>query len=138
MCLLVRHAGSGGILVLPTMQRPASPTPIAIGPPTPAPPACLPACSCAAEILGWVGFTVATQTAAAALFTLVGAGQMAQWALGKHKRLLKVRAMLQLPPQARSCMCCLPACSGGGGGWACWRLARALLKCSALHWRLWS
>lgn len=43
-----------------------------------------------AEILGWVAFTVATQTAAAGLFTLVGAAQMAQWALGKHKRLLKV------------------------------------------------
>ena len=46
-----------------------------------------------AEILGWVGFTVATQTAAAALFTLVGAGQMARWALGKHKRLIKVRRL---------------------------------------------
>lgn len=44
-----------------------------------------------AEILGWVAFTVATQTAAAGLFTLVGAAQMAQWAIGKHKRLLKVR-----------------------------------------------
>lgn len=38
-----------------------------------------------------MGFTVATQTAAAALFTLVGAAQMAQWALGKHARLRKVR-----------------------------------------------
>ena len=44
----------------------------------------------AAEILGWVGFTVATQTVAAALFTLVGAAQMAQWAAGKHTRLVKV------------------------------------------------
>lgn len=44
-----------------------------------------------AEILGWVCFTVATQTAAAGLFTLVGAAQMAQWAIGKHARLRKVR-----------------------------------------------
>ncbi|EFN57949.1 hypothetical protein CHLNCDRAFT_20573 [Chlorella variabilis] len=62
-----------------------------------------------AEILGWVGFTVATQTAAAALFTLVGAGQMARWALGKHKRLIKTfdgregrekypRRWIMLPP----------------------------------------
>lgn len=42
-----------------------------------------------AEILGWVGFTVATQTFPAALFTIVGALQMAQWAIGKHKRLRK-------------------------------------------------
>lgn len=42
-----------------------------------------------AEILGWVCFTVATQTAAAGLFTLVGAAQMAQWAIGKHARLRK-------------------------------------------------
>lgn len=39
------------------------------------------------EILGWVGFTIATQTLTAGIFTLVGAGQMAQWALGKHARL---------------------------------------------------
>lgn len=42
-----------------------------------------------AEILGWVCFTVATQTLAAAVFTLVGAAQMAQWAVGKHARLRK-------------------------------------------------
>jgi len=40
-----------------------------------------------AEILGWFGFTIATQTLAAALFAIVGAGQMAQWAIGKHARL---------------------------------------------------
>ncbi|KAL4447369.1 hypothetical protein ABPG77_007402 [Micractinium sp. CCAP 211/92] len=62
-----------------------------------------------AEILGWVAFTVATQTAAAGLFTLVGAAQMAQWAIGKHKRLLKTfdgrdgrekypRRWIMLPP----------------------------------------
>ena len=43
-----------------------------------------------AEILGWVAFTVATQTLPAAFFTLVGAGQMAVWAAGKHKRLRKM------------------------------------------------
>ncbi len=42
------------------------------------------------EIYGWVAFTVATQTLSAALFTVAGAAQMAQWALGKHKRLRKV------------------------------------------------
>ena len=36
-----------------------------------------------------MGFTIATQTAAAALFTLCGTAQMAQWALGKHTRLRK-------------------------------------------------
>lgn len=62
-----------------------------------------------AEILGWVGFTVATQTVAAAIFTLVGAAQMAQWALGKHARLRKTfdglegrekypRRWIMLPP----------------------------------------
>lgn len=40
-----------------------------------------------AEIAGWVLFTIATQTAAAGIFTLVGAGQMLQWAMGKHARL---------------------------------------------------
>lgn len=61
------------------------------------------------EIVGWVGFTVATQTLAAALFTLVGAGQMAQWAVGKHARLRKTfdgrdgrekypRRWIMLPP----------------------------------------
>jgi very-long-chain enoyl-CoA reductase len=43
-----------------------------------------------AEILGWVGFTVATQTVAAGIFTLVGAGQMGQWAIGKHARLKRL------------------------------------------------
>lgn len=62
-----------------------------------------------AEIMGWVGFTVATQTLPAALFTLVGAGQMAVWAAGKHRRLLKTfdgkdgrrkypRRWIMLPP----------------------------------------
>lgn len=37
-----------------------------------------------------VGFTVATQALPAAIFTLVGAGQMAVWAAGKHRRLKKV------------------------------------------------
>ena len=40
-----------------------------------------------AEIFGWVLFTVATQTAAAGIFTVVGAGQMLQWAMGKYSRL---------------------------------------------------
>lgn len=62
-----------------------------------------------AEILGWVGFTIATQTLAAGLFTLVGAAQMAQWAIGKHARLRKIfngkdgmpkypRRWIMLPP----------------------------------------
>lgn len=42
-----------------------------------------------AEILGWVAFTVATQALPAAFFGLVGAGQMAVWAAGKHARLRK-------------------------------------------------
>ena len=42
------------------------------------------------EILGWIGFTLATQTVAAGIFTLVGAGQMAQWAMGKHARLKRL------------------------------------------------
>lgn len=40
-----------------------------------------------AEISGWILFTIATQTAAAGIFTVVGAGQMLQWAMGKHSRL---------------------------------------------------
>jgi very-long-chain enoyl-CoA reductase len=40
-----------------------------------------------AEICGWIAFSVATQCGAAGIFTAVGAGQMAQWALGKHARL---------------------------------------------------
>jgi len=62
-----------------------------------------------AEILGWVGFTVATQASPAAIFTLVGAAQMAQWAVGKHVRLRKTfdgkdgrekypRRWIMLPP----------------------------------------
>lgn len=42
-----------------------------------------------AEIWGWILFTIATQTAAAGLFTAAGAYQMAEWARGKHKRLVK-------------------------------------------------
>ncbi|GAB4814030.1 hypothetical protein N2152v2_001076 [Parachlorella kessleri] len=42
-----------------------------------------------AEILGWVGFTIATQALPAGIFTLVGAAQMAVWAAGKHRRLKK-------------------------------------------------
>mmetsp|Transcript_25782 Transcript_25782/g.56172 ORF Transcript_25782/g.56172 Transcript_25782/m.56172 type:complete len:308 (+) Transcript_25782:189-1112(+) len=43
-----------------------------------------------AEIWGWILFSVATQALPAAIFTLMGAGQMAQWALQKHKRLRKI------------------------------------------------
>lgn len=62
---------------------------------------------CAAEILGWVCFTVATQTAAAGLFTLVGAAQMAQWAIGKHARLRKVRILAcgGVYVSLRGCVC---------------------------------
>lgn len=42
------------------------------------------------EIGAWVFFTIATQTLTSLLFTLAGAFQMAQWASGKHKRLVKV------------------------------------------------
>ena len=104
-------------------------TPHGVLPPPPT-RVCLPAwrpALCAAEILGWVGFAVATQTAAAALFMLVGAGQMAQWALGKHKRLLKVGGTVR----PASCLR-LPGCGGcGGAGWSCagaWQRAFRLLR----------
>jgi len=59
--------------------------------------------------MGWVGFTVATQALPAAIFTLVGAAQMAQWAVMKHARLRKIfdgkdgrerypRRWIMLPP----------------------------------------
>ena len=38
------------------------------------------------EILAWVGFTIASQTVASGVYTLVGAAQMTLWALQKHKR----------------------------------------------------
>jgi very-long-chain enoyl-CoA reductase len=38
------------------------------------------------EILAWIAFTIMTQTVAAGLFALVGAGQMIVWAIQKHKR----------------------------------------------------
>lgn len=41
------------------------------------------------EILAWIGFSIATQAVTSWLFTLVGAGQMAIWAKGKHIRYLK-------------------------------------------------
>ena len=41
------------------------------------------------EILAWVGFTIASQSFAAALFTCVGAAQMIPWAIQKHKRYRK-------------------------------------------------
>lgn len=43
-----------------------------------------------AEIWGWILFTIGTRTLAAGLFTAAGAFQMADWARGKHKRLVKV------------------------------------------------
>jgi very-long-chain enoyl-CoA reductase len=43
-----------------------------------------------AEIWGWILFTIGTRTLAAGLFTAAGAFQMAEWARGKHKRLVKV------------------------------------------------
>lgn len=42
------------------------------------------------EIFGWVAFTLATRTVAAAIFSTCGALQMAQWAMQKHARLRKV------------------------------------------------
>ena len=41
------------------------------------------------EILAWVGFTMASQSVAAAAFTVVGAAQMTVWAIQKHKRYLR-------------------------------------------------
>ena len=41
------------------------------------------------EILSWVGFTLASQSVAAAVFTCVGAAQMTAWAVQKHKRYRK-------------------------------------------------
>ena len=37
------------------------------------------------EVLAWLGFNIATQTIAGALFMLVGAVQMSVWALAKHR-----------------------------------------------------
>ncbi|MEW5320127.1 MAG: hypothetical protein WDW38_011224 [Sanguina aurantia] len=42
-----------------------------------------------AEICGWLLYTVAVQALPAAVFSVVGAAQMLQWAVQKHKRLLK-------------------------------------------------
>lgn len=47
-----------------------------------------------AEIWGWIFFTLGTQTLAAGLFTAAGAYQMAEWAKGKHRRLVKVMKAL--------------------------------------------
>ncbi|CAI5929083.1 unnamed protein product, partial [Closterium sp. NIES-64] len=41
------------------------------------------------EITAWLGFNIATQSVAGYLFMLAGAMQMAEWALAKHKRLVK-------------------------------------------------
>ena len=43
------------------------------------------------EICAWVLFSIATQTLTSVLFSLAGSLQMAQWANGKHKRLVQVR-----------------------------------------------
>lgn len=62
-----------------------------------------------AEIMGWVCFSLATQTVSGFLFTVAGAYQMAIWAQGKHKRLVKLfdgkegrpkypRRWIMLPP----------------------------------------
>lgn len=61
------------------------------------------------EVWGWTAFTVAVQALPAAIFTLVGAAQMVQWAAQKHKRLRKIfdgqegrpkypRRWIMLPP----------------------------------------
>lgn len=66
-------------------------------------------------------FTIATQTVAAGLFTLVGAAQMAQWAIGKHARLRKVGRVLG------------PGCGGGGVGQPAAQLAPAAGQLSTAH-----
>jgi len=42
------------------------------------------------EIYGWLAFNLATQTLAGVLYMCCGAGQMALWAMSKHKRLTKL------------------------------------------------
>ena len=61
------------------------------------------------EIVGWVAFTLATQTAAAAIFTACGAAQMGQWAVQKHMRLRKVRCFCfrQLIVKAFGALVCM-------------------------------
>lgn len=62
-----------------------------------------------AEVCGWIAFSVATQALPAFIFAIVGAGQMAIWAAGKHARLRKIfdgrdgrekypRRWIMLPP----------------------------------------
>lgn len=41
------------------------------------------------EIIAWIAFGVMTQTVAALLFALVGALQMTQWGIGKHRNYLR-------------------------------------------------
>jgi len=41
------------------------------------------------EILAWLSFSFMTNSIAALLFAIVGAGQMYIWAVGKHKRYRK-------------------------------------------------
>lgn len=41
------------------------------------------------EVISWIGFTIMTQTFMGGLFTFVGAAQMLQWALGKHRNYKK-------------------------------------------------
>lgn len=50
-------------------------------------------CTCAnytAEIYGWLGFNIATQSVAGYLFMFAGAYQMTLWAIAKHKRLRRL------------------------------------------------
>ncbi|CAI7914893.1 unnamed protein product, partial [Closterium sp. NIES-53] len=49
------------------------------------------------EITAWLGFNIATQSVAGYLFMLAGAMQMAEWALAKHKRLVKLQPDSPLP-----------------------------------------
>ncbi|CAI7831253.1 unnamed protein product, partial [Closterium sp. NIES-54] len=49
------------------------------------------------EITAWLGFNIATQSVAGYLFMLAGAMQMAEWALAKHKRLVKPDSPLPAP-----------------------------------------
>jgi very-long-chain enoyl-CoA reductase len=54
------------------------------------------------EIYQWLGFNIATQTLAGYSFLAVAAFIMTDWALGKHRRLKKVKTLLK-PEKLATC-----------------------------------